>query len=124
MLSQSSTPGAGALSTPGAASSNTNAAANTEISANAAANKATFLEKVRQSNAACQTGDFPLAISLYTEAIRLDPANHILYSNRSAAHVKLGQFGKALQDAVKAKQLNPEWPKVKLFSRIPFVLVT
>ena len=124
MLSQSSAPGAGTLSTPGAASSNTNAAANTEISANAAANKATFLEKVRQSNAACQTGDFALAISLYTEAIRLDPANHILYSNRSAAHVKLGQFGKALQDAVKAKQLNPEWPKVKLFSSIPFVLVT
>ena len=80
--------------------------------ANAAANKATFLEKVRQSNAACQTGDFALAVSLYTEAIRLDPANHILYSNRSAAYVKLGQFGKALQDSVKAKQLNPEWPKV------------
>ena len=115
MLSQSSTPGAGALPKPGAASSNTNAGTNPDISANAAANKATFLEKVRQSNAACQTGDFALAISLYTEAIRLDPANHILYSNRSAAHVKLGQFGKALQDAVKAKQLNPEWPKVNLF---------
>ena len=122
MLSQSSTPGAGALPKPGAASSNTNAGTNPDISANAAANKATFLEKVRQSNAACQTGDFALAISLYTEAIRLDPANHILYSNRSAAHVKLGQFGKALQDAVKAKQLNPEWPKVKFyFICVPYI---
>ena len=27
-------------------------------------------------------------------------------------------FGKALQDAVKAKQLNPEWPKVKFLSII------
>ena len=78
-----------------------------------AANKAAFLDKVRQSNAACQAGDFQLAIQLYTEAIQLDPANHILYSNRSAAHIKLGQFSKALQDSVKAKQLNPEWPKVK-----------
>jgi hypothetical protein len=24
----------------------------------------------------------------------------------------MGQFHKALQDAVKAKDLNPEWPKV------------
>ncbi len=31
---------------------------------------------------------------------------------RSAAYIKMGQFHKALQDAVKAKDLNPEWPKV------------
>jgi Flp pilus assembly protein TadD len=74
--------------------------------------KVAFLEKVRQSNAACQNGDFERAVALYTEAIQLDPANHILYSNRSAAHIKMGQFAKALQDAVKAKELNPEWPKV------------
>ena len=75
--------------------------------------KAAFLEKVRQSNTACQSGDFERAVALYSEAIQLDPANHILYSNRSAAHIKMGQFTKALQDAIKAKELNPEWPKVK-----------
>ena len=46
------------------------------------ANKALFLEKVRQSNCACQTGDFERAISLYSEAIAMDKNNHILYSNR------------------------------------------
>ena len=46
------------------------------------ANKALFLEKVRQSNSACQTGDFERAISLYSEAIAMDKNNHILYSNR------------------------------------------
>lgn len=46
------------------------------------ANKTLFLEKVRQSNAACQTGDFEKAISLYSEAIAMDKNNHILYSNR------------------------------------------
>jgi tetratricopeptide (TPR) repeat protein len=79
--------------------------------ANTNANKALFLEKVKLSNAACQNGDFEKAVSLYSEAIQLDPANHILYSNRSAALIKMGQFGKALKDASKAKELSPEWPK-------------
>ncbi|XP_076066891.1 tetratricopeptide repeat protein 28 [Oratosquilla oratoria] len=73
--------------------------------------KALFLEKVRQSNAACQSGDFETAVALYTEAIALDPHNHILYSNRSAAHIKLAHFARALQDAIKARELNPKWPK-------------
>ena len=38
--------------------------------------------QVRQSNNACQAGDFEKAVSLYTEAIVLDKCNHILYSNR------------------------------------------
>ncbi|XP_042239869.1 tetratricopeptide repeat protein 28-like [Homarus americanus] len=74
--------------------------------------KALFLEKVRQSNAACQSGDFETAVALYTEAIALDPHNHILYSNRSAAHIKLAKFAHALQDATKARELNPKWHKV------------
>ena len=39
------------------------------------ANKALFLEKVRQSNSACQAGDFDTAISLYSEAIAMDRNN-------------------------------------------------
>ena len=80
---------------------------------NGGGSKALFLEKVRESNAACQAGDFDTAVSLYTEAISLDPHNHILYSNRSAAHIKLAQFTRALQDAIKARELNPKWPKVR-----------
>ena len=30
----------------------------------------------------------------------------------SAAYIKMGQFTKAHQDAVKAKELNSEWAKV------------
>lgn len=75
------------------------------------ANRAIFLEKVRQSNAACQNGDFATAVSLYTDALTLDPGNYILYSNRSAARLKQGQFSLALQDAIKAKELCPQWPK-------------
>ncbi|KAI8120441.1 Tetratricopeptide repeat protein 28 [Lucilia cuprina] len=76
-----------------------------------AANRALFLEKVRQSNAACQSGDFGTAVLLYTDALQLDPGNYILYSNRSAARLKHGQFALALQDATKARELCPQWPK-------------
>ncbi|XP_046683407.1 tetratricopeptide repeat protein 28 isoform X2 [Homalodisca vitripennis] len=76
-----------------------------------AASKALFLEKVRQSNAACQGGDYAKAVALYSDALQLDPTNHILYSNRSAALVKMGQFTQALQDATRARELNPKWPK-------------
>lgn len=75
------------------------------------ANRALFLEKVRQSNAACQNGDFNTAVVLYTDALSLDPGNHIIYSNRSAARLKQGQFSLALQDATKARELCPQWPK-------------
>lgn len=75
------------------------------------ANRALFLEKVRQSNAACQNGDFGTAVALYSDALTLDPTNYILYSNRSAARLKQGQFSLALQDANKAKELCPQWGK-------------
>ncbi|XP_063896568.1 tetratricopeptide repeat protein 28 [Helicoverpa armigera] len=76
-----------------------------------AASRALFVEKVRASNAACQAGDFATAVALYTDALTLDPANHILYSNRSAARLKQGQFAAALQDATRARELCPNWPK-------------
>lgn len=77
-----------------------------------ALSKAEFVEKVRQSNQACHDGDFHTAIALYNEALAVDPQNCILYSNRSAAYMKTQQYHKALDDAVKARLLNPKWPKV------------
>uniref|UniRef100_A0A8C3VEL3 Tetratricopeptide repeat protein 28 n=1 Tax=Catharus ustulatus TaxID=91951 RepID=A0A8C3VEL3_CATUS len=73
--------------------------------------KAEFVEKVRQSNQACHDGDFHTAIVLYNEALGVDPQNCILYSNRSAAYMKIHQYDKALDDAIKARLLNPKWPK-------------
>uniref|UniRef100_A0A3B3VCW9 Uncharacterized protein n=1 Tax=Poecilia latipinna TaxID=48699 RepID=A0A3B3VCW9_9TELE len=79
-----------------------------------ALSKAEFMEKVRQSNEACQRGDFQEAVHLYGDALQADPQNCILYSNRSAAFLKLGQHQAALEDAEKACGLNPKWPKVRI----------
>ncbi|XP_070707262.1 tetratricopeptide repeat protein 28 [Pempheris klunzingeri] len=73
--------------------------------------KAEFLERVRRSNQACQQGEYALAVRLYSEALTADPQNCILYSNRSAAYLRLGQYSTALDDAIKARLINPKWPK-------------
>lgn len=54
---------------------------------------------------------FDDAIQAYTEAINLDPKNHVLYSNRSAAYAKAGQYEDALKDADETIALNPQWSK-------------
>lgn len=48
----------------------------------------------------------------FTAAIAVDPANHVLFSNRSAAHASMGAYGPALEDAKKTVELKPDWAKV------------
>ncbi len=72
-----------------------------------------FRKKVDAGAAACARGDYRSALRLYGETIRLDPTNHVLYSNRSAIYCKLEQFPEALRDAERAQELNPRWIKVK-----------
>ena len=64
-----------------------------------------------KGNSAMQSENYDEAISYYTDAIRLDPSNHILFSNRSAAYKQKGDFAKALDDASKIVELKKDWPK-------------
>ncbi|KAJ0175854.1 hypothetical protein K1T71_009013 [Dendrolimus kikuchii] len=73
------------------------------------------MEQVNQlkekGNAALSSGNYEEAVKYYTNAIVLDPKNHVLYSNRSAAHAKAGNYATALEDAEHTISLNPSWSK-------------
>lgn len=64
-----------------------------------------------KGNKALAESKFEEAIAAYTEAINFDPKNHVLYSNRSAAYAKAGNYEDALNDAEETIKINPTWPK-------------
>mmetsp|Transcript_9609 Transcript_9609/g.35991 ORF Transcript_9609/g.35991 Transcript_9609/m.35991 type:complete len:485 (-) Transcript_9609:35-1489(-) len=65
-----------------------------------------------QGNIAFKNGFVEEAIRLFSCAIDLDDQNHVYYSNRSAAYLKLGSAkSKAFQDAKKCVELKPDWAK-------------
>eukprot|EP00798_Chlamydomonas_sp_ICE-L_P028061 gene28061-31164_t len=64
-----------------------------------------------KGNAAFAAGEFNSAVALFSQAIELDPSNHVLYSNRSAASSSIKDFSAALVDAQKCVDLKPDWGK-------------
>ena len=60
---------------------------------------------------AFQGEDYASAAQLYTQAIELNPDDHVFYSNRSACYMKLDSVSKALRDAERCVELAPTWSK-------------
>uniref|UniRef100_A0A2N9F5M4 Uncharacterized protein n=1 Tax=Fagus sylvatica TaxID=28930 RepID=A0A2N9F5M4_FAGSY len=58
-----------------------------------------------------KAGNYLKAAALYTQAIKLDPSNPTLYSNRAAAFLQLVKLNKALADAETTISLKPQWEK-------------
>ncbi|KAK8706471.1 hypothetical protein V6N13_050036 [Hibiscus sabdariffa] len=58
-----------------------------------------------------KAGNYLKAAALYTQAIKQDPSNPTLYSNRAAAFLNLVKLNKALADAETTITLNPQWEK-------------
>lgn len=65
-----------------------------------------------KGNECVKDGKFIEAVLHYTQAIKLDPNNYLLYSNRSFAFLKLDQHYLALQDANETVRIQPQWAKV------------
>ncbi|XP_028771585.1 LOW QUALITY PROTEIN: stress-induced-phosphoprotein 1-like [Neltuma alba] len=64
-----------------------------------------------QGNEFFKSGKYLRAAALYTQAIKQDPSNPTLYSNRAAALLQLDKLTKALEDAEMTIKLKPEWEK-------------
>ncbi|KAJ4783060.1 Tetratricopeptide repeat protein 1-like protein [Rhynchospora pubera] len=64
-----------------------------------------------EGNSQFKAGNYLKAAALYTQAIKLQPTNATLYSNRSAAFLHLVKLTKALADADTTISLHPDWEK-------------
>ncbi|MCJ1396216.1 Hsp90 cochaperone [Xylographa bjoerkii] len=64
-----------------------------------------------EGNKAFAAKNFDEAVTKFTQAIELEPENHVLYSNRSGAYASLKNFDRALEDANKTTELRPDWAK-------------
>lgn len=69
-------------------------------------------EECRQKgNEFFKAGQWVDAIKQYTEGLRRDPNNHLIYSNRGATYIKVMDMGSALRDCEKCIELKPEFPR-------------
>ncbi|KAJ5558034.1 hypothetical protein N7535_009524 [Penicillium sp. DV-2018c] len=64
-----------------------------------------------EGNKAFSAKDYSTAIEKFTEALAIEPQNHILFSNRSAVYAAQHEYQKALEDADKAVEIKPDWSK-------------
>lgn len=64
-----------------------------------------------EGNVHFKAGEFLKAAASYTKAIKAEPGNHVFYSNRSQAFLKLSKVQKALEDAEKCIELAPDFVK-------------
>jgi stress-induced-phosphoprotein 1 len=73
-------------------------------------------ELKNKGNAAFSSGQHEEAIKYFTEAIKLDGTNAVLFSNRSAAYASLNDYSHALEDANKTIELRSDWAKVSIYA--------
>ncbi|KAK1991707.1 tetratricopeptide [Colletotrichum falcatum] len=64
-----------------------------------------------RGNAAMASKDYPSAISLYTQALALNPGNAVFLSNRAAAHSAAKDHESAKADAEAAVAIDPAYTK-------------
>ena len=65
-----------------------------------------------EGNRAFGNQEYKKAAKLYRDAIKLDPSNPVLYSNRSQSFLRIGDFDRALRDSDKGLELTLD-PKLK-----------
>lgn len=64
-----------------------------------------------EGNTHFREGRYGRAVACFSEALTMDPTNHLLFSNRSAAYTSMKRFDLGLQDANKCIDLDPKFAK-------------
>ena len=64
-----------------------------------------------EGNTLFKNGEYLKAAAAYTKAVKAEPENHVYYSNRSQAFLKLSKVAKAIEDADKCIALAPDFVK-------------
>ncbi|RUS30077.1 hypothetical protein BC938DRAFT_479878 [Jimgerdemannia flammicorona] len=83
----------------------TSAAAPTPVVSEADIEKAEGLKAA--GNRKVTDRNYPEAIKLYSEAIKLNPSNAVYYANRAAAYSQQGDHDSAIVDSLKAAEVDP-----------------
>ena len=65
----------------------------------------------QKGNDAFAAKDYASAVAAFSEAIKLDSSNHVLFSNRSGAYAAQQNWAEAEADARTCLQLKSDWPK-------------
>jgi stress-induced-phosphoprotein 1 len=71
-------------------------------------------QEKQKGNELFKTGDFSNAVKHYSEAIKRNPSDAKIYSNRAACYTKLLAFDLALKDCDKCIELEPNFVKAYL----------
>jgi hypothetical protein len=69
------------------------------------------LEAKERGNEAYRNKKYTDAIAQYTESLKHDPTNHLVYSNRALMHMTLKDYVAAEQDAKRTVELCPDFLK-------------
>jgi len=72
-------------------------------------------QKLREEgNVLFKANKYGEARDKYTEALRHDLSDALIYSNRSAASTKLHDYELALSDALRCIEIKPQWSLLKV----------
>ncbi len=69
------------------------------------------LKLKEEGNKLFKEGNFAKAREKYTEALKHDSSNSVIYSNRSLTSIKMKDYELALTDATESIKHNPKWSK-------------